>query len=189
MEVIAALVGAAAGALLTIATTWFQRRGEDKRRLAAVKAAISAEIGSLIGTARRNGYEAELRDLAARTASCIEDALLPRFRVAVGTPTFTVYQANANVIGDMPARNAVDVVLFYQRVASWLVSAAFVAEADFSAQDRDNLAAFYNMLAENLAELDIEGNRLIGQLATPALANHIRASNGQIAVPADNPKA
>lgn len=175
-DLIAALVGAVVGGLLTMAATLLQSHCDRKRRLAAVKAALSAEIASLVGTARRNGYEAELRALAAQTASRAKGTPLPRFRVAMGAPTFTVYQANANVVGDLPARHAVDVVLFYQKATSWLLSAAFAAETDFPPKDREELSAFYDMLAEQLAELNREGDRLVGELAPAALVSYIQAN-------------
>lgn len=173
MELAAALIGALVGGLLTMVGSIAQSAWEQKRSLKSVKAAICAEIATLIEIARGNEYEAELRNLAKLTALDTGETPLPRFRTRMGAPNFIVFQANAAAIGTFSAAHAAQIVSFYQGVSSWLISADYVSVEKFEISDREHLSSYYLVLADALNQLVIDGEKLIADLAPSDLISHI----------------
>jgi hypothetical protein len=168
-EAILVLIGGLLGWGGAHLENWLQRL----RRRATLRAALAAEILSLVEMVRRGRYEEELRDFASQLVASPEPRKFDSYFVHAPQSYFSVFEANAGDIGELDARLAVEVIAFYQQARSWLDSVAPELAPAVGPNTPEASAAHYTLRADTLARLCDFGTALAGRLASAEVAAHI----------------
>ena len=144
------LLGVIVGGLISLGAWTVQDFSSAQRRRRSLKAALAAEIGSIVELIERQGYADELRraaqSIATLTASTDFDYSIP-----IGQSYFTIYEANATTLGELEPQIASTVVRFYQGAKSLVDTLADRREGIVFY--RAEKAEMYRHIADALDEL------------------------------------
>lgn len=173
MELISALMGALVGGALAIFGANWQLRSQRRQRLISLAAALSVEVASLVQTARRNRYAEELREVAESLRATPASDEKSTYVFVASQSYFSVFEANAGDIGELPAILAVEVIAFYQQARSVLDSLSMTSRPDLKALEARELASHYDLIADVLDKVCTFGDNLVARLAPPDLSKHI----------------
>lgn len=105
-------------AILALICWSIQQSIERGRRLVRIKAALAVEIATLVELIQQQSYASEFREHAARIRAAGQRFGYPIVCIPITHSYFSVFEANADLVGDLGTEDVVRVISFYQQARS-----------------------------------------------------------------------
>jgi hypothetical protein len=104
----------------------------------------------------------------------------PEYVFSASQAYFTIFEANAGEIGELPPKVAVQVIAFYHQAKTFLDSMALTDKPNLKNVSAEVLVSHYAMVADFIDRLCTLGDDLVAQLAPADIRNHILRTAQQL---------
>lgn len=143
------------------------------RRVKAVKAAIGLEVASLVELIQHQSYSDELREHAEAIRKGVEQFGYPIICIPITHSYFSVFEANANLIGELDTSEVVGIIAFYQQARSLADSLSKGGTPDNSIVPAMEAAERYDALATAIDQLCELGVKVSTDLAPQVVLDQL----------------
>lgn len=161
------------GGVVALGGWSIQETIKSRRRRTSLKAALACEIASLVLLIRHQEYATELRSHAASIRAGGQQFRYPTLFIPIGQSYFSVFEGNANLIGELKTDQVVQIVSFYQQARSLTDSLSRPGTPDNTITPVAEAATRYERLAEAIDKLCSLGDRVSDSMAPRGVADQI----------------
>jgi hypothetical protein len=160
-------------AVLALVGWGIRERSERSRRLKKTKAALAVEIASLVALIRHQNYAGEVRAHAAAIRAAGQEFGYPIVCIPITHSYFSVFEANANLVGELETNEVVRVISFYQQARSLADSLSKAGTPDNTITPVAEAASRYEALASAVDSLCDLGVAVTNELASQVVLDQI----------------
>lgn len=163
-------------AILALICWSIQQGIERRQRLERIKAALAVEIATLVELIQQQSYSSEFREHAARIRAAGQRFGYPIVCIPITHSYFSVFEANADLVGDLGTEDVVQVISFYQQARSLADSASKAGTPDNAITPAEDAANRYEALAsaiDKLCDLGLAVSKKLTSEAVLAQVNEV----------------